>query len=119
MGNIDKIKSCEDIYKNKNNELDRNVGRSLVGFYGQYLLTKYGEDEKVNKYINALCNDIVNNISKFKKEPEDDKKDAIIKYIEYYNNEKINTKRKGLSSLACRLQTFSRFSFNLICLTFW
>ena len=29
------------------------------------------------------------------------------------------TKRKGLSSLACRLQTFSRFSFNLICLTFW
>ncbi|MBC5998064.1 ATP-binding protein [Romboutsia ilealis] len=74
---IDKIKSCEDIYKNKNNELDRNVGRSLVGFYGQYLLTKYGEDEKVNKYINALCNDIVNNISKFKKEPEDDKKDAM------------------------------------------
>ena len=74
---IDKIKSCEDIYKNKSNELDRNVGRSLVGFYGQYLLTKYGEDEKVNKYINALCNDIVNNIAKFKKEPEDDKKDAM------------------------------------------
>ena len=74
---IDKIKSCEDIYKNKSNELDRNVGRSLVGFYGQYLLTKYGEDEKVNKYINALCNDIVNNIDKFKKEPEDDKKDAM------------------------------------------
>lgn len=75
---IDKIKSCEDIYKNKSNELDRNVGRSLVGFYGQYLLTKYGEDEKVNKYINALCNDIVNNIAKFKKEPEDDKKDAMV-----------------------------------------
>ena len=74
---IDKIKSCEDIYKNKSNELDRNVGRSLVGFYGQYLLTKYGEDEKVNKYINALCNDIVNNIAKFKKEPEDDKKDEM------------------------------------------
>ena len=74
---IDKIKSCEDIYKNKSNELDRNVGRSLVGFYGQYLLTKYGEDEKVNKYINALCNDIVNNISKFKIEPEDDKKDTM------------------------------------------
>ena len=74
---IDKIKSCEDIYKNKSNELDRNVGRSLVGFYGQYLLTKYGEGEKVNKYINALCNDIVNNIAKFKKEPEDDKKDAM------------------------------------------
>lgn len=74
---IDKIKSCEDTYKNKNNELDRNVGRSLVGFYGQYLLNKYGEDDKVNKYINALCNDIVNNISKFKQDTENDKKDAM------------------------------------------
>lgn len=74
---IDKIKSCEDTYKNKNNELDRNVGRSLVGFYGQYLLNKYGEEDKVNRYINALCNDIVNNISKFKQEPEDAKKDAM------------------------------------------
>ena len=74
---IDKIKSCEDTYKNKNNELDRNVGRSLVGFYGQYLLNKYGENDKVNKYINALCNDIVNNISKFKQDTENDKKDAM------------------------------------------
>ncbi|MGL5330880.1 MAG: Lon protease family protein [Peptostreptococcaceae bacterium] len=74
---IDKIKMCEDVYKNKCNELDRNVGRSIVGFYGQYLLTKYGKDEKVSKYINALCNDIVNNISKFKKEPEDEKKNTM------------------------------------------
>ena len=74
---IDKIKSCEDIYKDKSNDLDRNVGRSLVGFYGKYLLNKYGEDDKVNKYINSLCNDIVNNISKFKKSPENDKKDAM------------------------------------------
>ena len=41
---IDKIKSCEDIYKNKTLELDKNVGRSLVGFYGQYLLNKYGNE---------------------------------------------------------------------------
>ncbi|WP_195251886.1 AAA family ATPase [Romboutsia sp. 1001713B170207_170306_H8] len=74
---IDKIKLSEDMYKNKCNELDRNVGRSLVGFYGQYLLEKYGDDEKVSNYINALCNDIVNNISKFKKEPEDEKKNAM------------------------------------------
>ncbi|MGL5693785.1 MAG: Lon protease family protein, partial [Peptostreptococcaceae bacterium] len=74
---IDKIKLCEDTYKSKCDELDRNVGRSLVGFYGQYLLTKYGKDEKVAKYINALCNDMVNDISKFKKEPEDDKKNAM------------------------------------------
>ncbi|HSQ88594.1 Lon protease family protein [Romboutsia sp.] len=68
---IDKIKACEDVYKNKNSDLDRNVGRSLVGFYGQYLLNKYGKNEKTQKYINDLCNDIVNNISKFKTENEE------------------------------------------------
>lgn len=95
---IDKIKLCEDTYKNKCDELDRNVGRSLVGFYGQYLLNKYGEDEKVEKYINALCNDIVNNISKFKKEPEDEKKNAMSlfgiipskKDDKFLNNYKVN-----------------------------
>ena len=74
---IDKIKMCEDVYKNKSEELDRNVGRSLVGFYGQYLLNKYGEDKKVQKYINDLCNDIVNNISKFKPEQEDSQQNAM------------------------------------------
>ena len=74
---INKIKSCEDMYKNKCNDLDRNVGRSIVGFYGQYLLGKYGKDEKVSNYINALCNDVVSNISKFKKDNEDENKNAM------------------------------------------
>ena len=74
---IDRIKNCENIYKNKISELDRNVGRSLVGFYGQYLLDKYGEDKKVSKYINDLCNDIVNNIYKFKKDNQNDDSKAM------------------------------------------
>lgn len=74
---IDRIKMCEDLYKEKSGELDKNVGRSLVGFYGQYLLSKYGEDEKVNKYINELCNDIVNNISKFKKDNDSGQQNAM------------------------------------------
>ncbi len=67
---IDKIKMSEEAYQNKMKELDKNVGKSIVGFYGKYLLENYGKDEKVNKYINDLCNDIVNNISKFKMEDE-------------------------------------------------
>ncbi|MEG1284369.1 MAG: AAA family ATPase [Romboutsia sp.] len=74
---IDKIKACEDGYKNKNDELDKSVGRSLVGFYEQYLVSKYGENEKAKKYINDLCNDIVENISKFKSEPENNQQNAM------------------------------------------
>lgn len=33
-------------------------------------------------------------------------KAAMSEYIEYYNNERINTKRKGLSPLAYRQQSF-------------
>lgn len=67
---IDKIKNCEDDYKNKTIDLDKNVGRSLVGFYDKCLLDKYGKEEKIQRYINDLCNDIVNNIDKFKDKNE-------------------------------------------------
>ncbi|MFQ9184014.1 IS3 family transposase [Thomasclavelia ramosa] len=33
-------------------------------------------------------------------------KAAMSEYIEYYNNERINTKRKGLSPLVYRKQSF-------------
>ena len=68
---INQIKLCEDKYKEKLDELDKNVGKSLVGFYQRYLLDIYGEDEKVKDYINDLSNDIVQNISKFKNSPEE------------------------------------------------
>ncbi|WP_250674211.1 ATP-binding protein [Paraclostridium ghonii] len=63
---INEIKLCEDLYKEKLDELDKNVGKSLVGFYERYLIDRYGECEKVKSYINDLCGDIVQNISKFK-----------------------------------------------------
>lgn len=75
---IDKIKQCEENYKLKNNELDKNVGRSLVGFYGQYLLNKYGNDDKTQKYINDFCNDIVNNISKFNLQESENKQNPMM-----------------------------------------
>ena len=63
---INEIKLCEESYKEKLDELDKYVGKSLVGFYERYLIDKYGEYEKVKNYINDLCDDIVKNIGKFK-----------------------------------------------------
>ncbi|WP_195948000.1 Lon protease family protein [Paraclostridium bifermentans] len=68
---INEIKLCEDQYKEKLDELDKNVGKSLVGFYERYLLERYGECKKVKEYINDLCDDIVQNISKFKTSGEE------------------------------------------------
>ena len=63
---INEIKLCEESYKEKLDELDKYVGKSLVGFYETYLIDKYGEYEKVKNYIRDLCDDIVKNIGKFK-----------------------------------------------------
>lgn len=68
---INEIKLCEDLYKEKLDELDKNVGKSLVGFYETYLLDRYIDDEKVRTYISDLCEDVVKNISKFKTVGED------------------------------------------------
>ncbi|AUN12977.1 ATP-binding protein [Paraclostridium sordellii] len=68
---INQIKQCEDSYKEKLEELDKNVGKSLVGFYKSYLIDKYNGDKKVEAYINDLCEDVVKNISKFKVIGED------------------------------------------------
>ncbi|MGL5506507.1 MAG: AAA family ATPase, partial [Paraclostridium sp.] len=68
---IDRIKQCEDGYKKKIEELDKNVGKSLVSFYSQYLIERYGADEKTKNYITDLCEDIVKNIEKFKVIGED------------------------------------------------
>ncbi len=93
---IDKIKSCEDDYKDKLLSLDKGVGKSLVGFYQQYLVSKYGQDKKVENYINLLCEDIVSNISKFKKDEEDTKQGpmALLGMMAPKNEEKLFRKYK-------------------------
>ena len=93
---IDRIKQCEENYKIRNNELDKNVGKSLVGFYQQYLLNKYGSDKKVHKYINDLCEDIVSNISKFRVDEDEAKQGpmAMLGIISPRNDEKIFNKYK-------------------------
>ncbi|MBO3444026.1 ATP-binding protein [Clostridium sp. CCUG 7971] len=93
---IDKIKACEEDYKNKNFELDKNVGKSLVNFYGQYLIGKYGDYEKIKKYITDLCDDIVNNISKFKVDNEENQQNpmALLGMMSPKNEEKLFSKYK-------------------------
>ena len=67
---INSIKNSENKYQDKLKELEKSVGKSIVGFYGSYLLKKYKDSEKISMYINDLCNDIVDNISKFKSDEE-------------------------------------------------
>lgn len=93
---INRIKACEDNYKNKSYDLDKNVGKGLVGFYEQYLLNKYGKYEKAQVYINDLCEDIVDNISKFKTENEETQPNpmALLGMMSPKNEEKLMNKYK-------------------------
>lgn len=93
---IDKIKMCEDSYKNKMKDLDKNVGKSLVGFYEQYLFNKYACDKKVKRYIENLGLDIVANIDKFKSEDDDSRQNpmAMLGIIAPKNQDKFFNKYK-------------------------
>ncbi len=93
---INRIKACEDNYKNKSYDLDKNVGKGLVGFYEQYLLNKYAKYEKAQIYINDLCEDIIDNISKFKTENEETQPNpmAILGMMSPKNEEKLMNKYK-------------------------
>ena len=94
---IDKIKMCEESYKNKMKDLDKTVGKSLVGFYEQYLINKYGKDEKIKKYIEDLGIDIVTNIDKFKEDDDNRQNPMAMLGImgpknqeKYFNKYKVN-----------------------------
>ncbi|MBP3906633.1 MAG: AAA family ATPase, partial [Peptostreptococcaceae bacterium] len=91
---LDKIKQCEGGYKKKTEELDKNVVKSLVSFYAQYLNNEYGKNEKVKNYINDLCEDIVKNIDKFKSIGEDNSQNpmAMLGLMGPKNNSKFFTR---------------------------
>ena len=91
---LDKIKQCEGGYKKKTEELDKNVVKSLVSFYAQYLNNEYGKNEKVKNYIKDLCEDIVKNIDKFKSIGEDNSQNpmAMLGLMGPKNNSKFFTR---------------------------
>ena len=74
---LDKIKAIEEDYKNKLQNLDKTVAKSIIDFYSHYLSGKYGKDEKINKYIKDFSDDIVENISKFKSPQEQGQQGAM------------------------------------------
>ena len=59
----------------------------------------------MSEYIEYYNNERINTKRKGLS-PLEQLKAAMSEYIEYYNNERINTKRKGLSPLAYRQQSF-------------
>lgn len=67
---LDKIKATEEDYKNKVQNLDKTVAKSIIDFYSHYLIAKYGKFEKIINYIKDLSDDIVENISKFRASQE-------------------------------------------------
>ena len=97
---INQIKLCEDKYKEKLDELDKNVVKSLVSFYQRYLLNKYGNSEKVKNYINELSEDIVDNVNKFKSIGEDNSQNPMALL--------------GISGNKPDTKFFSRYGVNLL-----
>ncbi len=97
---INQIKSYEDEYKKKLEDLDKNVGQSLISFYQKYLLDKYGDCQKVKCYINEFCYDIVDHINKFKIIEEEHPQNtmALLGLTDNKNNSKFFT-RYGVNLL--------------------
>ncbi|SHK49982.1 Lon protease family protein [Tepidibacter formicigenes] len=70
---VNKIKGLEEEFKNKILELDKKIGENIVDFYINYLIDKYGYNEKILTYLHDMKEDIVENISKFKKNENEEK----------------------------------------------
>ncbi|SHH40005.1 Lon protease family protein [Tepidibacter thalassicus] len=70
---INKMKGLEEEFKNKLSDLDKQVGEAVVDFYVQYLIDKYGYNEKILTYLHDMKEDIVEHISKFKKNESEEK----------------------------------------------
>ena len=84
----------EEIYMNKNRENFKKYSNDL---YFHHLLV---ENERIRTLI---CQELVSD----RKIISIKLKKAIEEYIKYYNEKRINVKRKGLSPLAYRQQSLS------------
>ncbi len=64
---LNKIKGLEETFRKNVLELDKKVGESIIGFYIENLIEKYGHSEKNLTYLHDMKEDMVENVSKFKK----------------------------------------------------
>lgn len=65
---FNRLRSEEEIYLNKLDDLDAKMGRKIVEFHFGNLTKKYNHNEDLRKYIKSVIEDIVENIDEFKEE---------------------------------------------------
>ena len=70
---FNKLRSEEELYLNKLDDLDAKTGRKIVAFHVDHLSKKFGHNEGVQAYLESIIEDIVENINEFKEEePQDE-----------------------------------------------
>lgn len=62
------LRSEEELYLNKLDDLDAKMGRKIVAFHIGNLIKKYGGNDDIKTYLASIVEDIVENIDEFKEE---------------------------------------------------
>lgn len=70
------IKSIDKEYQQKMDDLDYKIGMFSIGHYVSSLQEKYQDSDRVIKYLEAVQEDVLENIDQFS-EPESDEEDPI------------------------------------------
>ena len=68
---FDKLKECEEKFRENLNNLDKKVAEITINFYIESLIKKYGYSEKILTYLHDMKEDMIENISKFKKNEDE------------------------------------------------
>jgi len=70
------IKSIDKEYRQKMDDLDYKIGMFAIGHYVSSLQEKYQDSERVIKYLEAVQEDVLENIDQFS-EPESEEEDTV------------------------------------------
>ncbi|MBN2796384.1 MAG: AAA family ATPase [Clostridia bacterium] len=65
---FNKLRSEEELYLNKLDDLDAKMGRKIVAFHIGNLIKRFGKNEKLKEYFESVIEDIVENLEEFKEE---------------------------------------------------
>jgi lon-related putative ATP-dependent protease len=65
---FNQLRSEEEHYLNKMDDLDAKMGRKIVSFHFGNMAKRFGGNEAIKKYLDSVVEDIVENIDEFKEE---------------------------------------------------
>lgn len=74
---FNKLRSEEEIYLNKLDDLDAKLGRKIVESHFGNLSKKYDHNDAIKDYLVSVIDDIVENIDEFKEEEEVENKNPL------------------------------------------